>query len=313
MVSWTGLEPAWSSPIDPKTQTISGVLGRKATINLKVDTDTMGICVLTNNSDKDNNKDIPGNTVSVNIQRGGNDLFTFSIDFTATGGISACVTNDTLVAMTDGSYKKAGELEFGDEVLVFDHYKGTVSSGIIAFNDRDKVDDYKIIHLLFSNGKEIKIATEHGFFDVELNKYIYITENNYQNYIGHKFLSVSKSGINVVTLLDAFERVEHVGVCSPGTARHFNIVTEDILSISGGIEGLFNIFELDDHLKYDENKMKADIDKYGLVSYEEYNGMISKEAYDAFGAAYRKVAIGKGLIDKERIQYLINRYAKFVK
>ena len=41
--------------------------------------------------------------------------------------------------------------------------------------------------------------------------------------------------------------------------------------------------------------------------------MISKEAYDAFGAAYRKVAIGKGLIDKERIQYLINRYAKFVK
>ena len=41
--------------------------------------------------------------------------------------------------------------------------------------------------------------------------------------------------------------------------------------------------------------------------------LITKEAYDAFGAAYRKVAIGKGLIDKERIQYLINRYAKFVK
>ena len=296
---------------DYETKTADLGRGYKATIKLDVNTDTKGSYVLTNNSDDDKTKEIPGNTVSVNIQRGGNDLFTFSIDFTATGG--ACVTNDTLVAMADGSYKKAGELEFGDEVLVFDHYKGTVSSGIIAFNDRDKVDDYKIIHLLFSNGKEIKIATEHGFFDVELNKYIYITENNYQNYIGHKFLSVSKSGINVVTLLNVFERVEHVGVCSPGTARHFNIVTEDILSIAGGIEGLFNIFELDDHLKYDEDKMEADIDKYGLVSYEEYNGMISKEAYDAFGAAYRKVAIGKGLIDKERIQYLINRYAKFVK
>ena len=76
---------------------------------------------------------------------------------------------------------------------------------------------------------------------------------------------------------------------------------------------MFNIFELDTHLKYDKAKREKDIKKYGLVSYEEYNGMISKEAYDAFGAAYRKVAIGKGLIDKERIQYLINRYAKFVK
>lgn len=224
-----------------------------------------------------------------------------------------CVTNDTLIAMADGTYKKAGELKFGDEVLVFDHYKGRVSSGIIAFNDRDKVDDYKIIHLLFSNGKEIKIATEHGFFDIELNKYIYITENNYQNYIGHKFLSVKDKSVGIVKLMKAFEKIERVGVCSPGTAKHFNIVTEDILSIPGGIKGLFNIFELDGHLKFDEDKMKADIQKYGLVSYEEYEGMISKEAYDAFGAAYRKVAIGKGLIDKERIQYLINRYAKFVK
>lgn len=217
------------------------MLGHKATINLQVNTDTKGIFVLTNNSDKDYTKEISGNIFSVTIQKGVNNLFTLSSSaFTATGG--TCVTNDTLVAMADGSYKKAGELEFGDEVLVFDHYKGIVSSGIIAFNDRDKVDDYKIIHLLFSNGKEIKIATEHGFFDVELNKYIYITENNYQNYIGHKFLSVSKSGINVVTLLNVFERVEHVGVCSPGTARHFNIVTEDILSIAGGVSKACSIF-----------------------------------------------------------------------
>lgn len=281
-------------------------------VSIDLDTSTSGKCTLTNNSGKDHTGIVEGNTITCIISKN-NELFRFTDTFIARGSAGSCVTNDTLVARADGSYKQAGELTFGDEVLVFDHYEGKVSSGIIAFNDKDKVDDYKIIHLVFSNGKEIKIATEHGFFDVELNKYIYITENNYQNYIGHKFLSVSKSGINVVTLLDAFERVEHVGVCSPGTARHFNIVTEDILSIAGGIEGLFNIFKLDDHLKYDEDKMKADIDKYGLVSYEEYNGMISKEAYDAFGAAYRKVAIGKGLIDKERIQHLINRYAKFVK
>ncbi len=282
-------------------------------VNRSKNDNVKGQCVWKNTSKKGTHDcDVSGNLISCSININSNKLLDLSVTFTAKGD-TYCVTNDILVARADGSYKQAGELTFGDEVLVFDHYEGKVSSGIIAFNDKDKVGDYKIIHLVFSNGKEIKIATEHGFFDVELNKYIYITENNYQNYIGHKFLSVSKSGINVVTLLDGFERVEHVGVCSPGTARHFNIVTEDILSIAGGIEGLFNIFELDDHLKYDEDKMEADIDKYGLVSYEEYNGMISKEAYDAFGAAYRKIAIGKGLIDKERIQYLINRYAKFVK
>ena len=282
-------------------------------VNRSKNDNVKGQCVWKNTSKKGKHDcDVSGNLISCSININSNKLLDLSVTFTAKGD-TYCVTNDILVARADGSYKQAGELTFGDEVLVFDHYEGKVSSGIIAFNDKDKVGDYKIIHLVFSNGKEIKIATEHGFFDVELNKYIYITENNYQNYIGHKFLSVSKSGINVVTLLDGFERVEHVGVCSPGTARHFNIVTEDILSIAGGIEGLFNIFELDDHLKYDEDKMEADIDKYGLVSYEEYNGMISKEAYDAFGAAYRKIAIGKGLIDKERIQYLINRYAKFVK
>lgn len=287
--------------------------GNSIEVNRSKNDNVKGQCVWKNTSKKGTHDcDVSGNLISCSININSNKLLDLSVTFTAKGD-TYCVTNDILVARADGSYKQAGELTFGDEVLVFDHYEGKVSSGIIAFNDKDKVDDYKIIHLVFSNGKEIKIATEHGFFDVELNKYIYITENNYQNYIGHKFLSVSKSGINVVTLLDAFERVEHVGVCSPGTARHFNIVTEDILSIAGGIEGLFNIFELDDHLKYDEDKMKADIDKYGLVSYEEYNGMISKEAYDAFGAAYRKVAIGKGLINKERIQYLINRYAKFVK
>ena len=287
--------------------------GNSIEVNRSKNDNVKGQCVWKNTSKKGTHDcDVSGNLISCSININSNKLLDLSVTFTAKGD-TYCVTNDILVARADGSYKQAGELTFGDEVLVFDHYEGKVSSGIIAFNDKDKVGDYKIIHLVFSNGKEIKIATEHGFFDVELNKYIYITENNYQNYIGHKFLSVSKSGINVVTLLDGFERVEHVGVCSPGTARHFNIVTEDILSIAGGIEGLFNIFELDDHLKYDEDKMEADIDKYGLVSYEEYNGMISKEAYDAFGAAYRKIAIGKGLIDKERIQYLINRYAKFVK
>ena len=281
-------------------------------VSIDLDTSTSGKCTLTNNSGKDNTGIVEDNTITCIISKN-NELFRFTDTFIARGSAGSCVTNDTLVARADGSYKQAGELAFGDEVLVFNHYEGKVSSGIIAFNDKDKVGDYKIIHLVFSNGKEIKIATEHGFFDVELNKYIYITENNYQNYIGHKFLSVKADTISVVTLDKAFGKIERVGVCSPGTAKHFNIVTEDILSITGGISGLFNIFELDTHLKYDKAKREKDIKKYGLVSYEEYNGMISKEAYDAFGAAYRKVAIGKGLIDKERIQYLINRYAKFVK
>ena len=78
----------------------------------------------------------------------------------------------------------------------------------------------------------------------------------------------------------------------------------------GGISGLFNIFEVDTAtMKYDSAKMQRDIQKYGLLTVEDYGGMITQEMFDAFNGAWLGVAIGKGMLTWEEIAYLANRYA----
>ena len=69
----------------------------------------------------------------------------------------------------------------------------------------------------------------------------------------------------------------------------------------GGIDGLFNIFEVDvSTMKYDAETMAEDIKKHGLYTYEEFNTL---------NGQYLKVAVGKGIITIEQISKLIERHA----
>ena len=77
----------------------------------------------------------------------------------------------------------------------------------------------------------------------------------------------------------------------------------------GAIDGLFNIFEYDETMKYDEEKMQADIEKYGLYTYEDFKDYVSYEIYEAVTSAkYFKVAVGKGMITFEEIIAIIKAY-----
>lgn len=67
-------------------------------------------------------------------------------------------------------------------------------------------------------------------------------------------------------------------------------------------------------MKYDEAQKQADIVQYGLFTYEEFAELfpISEEVFEAFNGQYLKIAMGKGLIDAEGLQTLIERYADFL-
>ncbi len=97
---------------------------------------------------------------------------------------------------------------------------------------------------------------------------------------------------------------------SPVTFEHLCYYTDGVLSMPGGISGLFNVFEVDtDTMTYDSAKMQADIEKYGLFTYADFETLIPQYMYDAFNGDWLKVAIGKGLITWEDIQTLAERYA----
>ena len=116
--------------------------------------------------------------------------------------------------------------------------------------------------------------------------------------------------IENITLVDSYITTEYVGCYSPVTAVHLNYIVDGMLSMPGGIAGIFNIFEYGDNLMFDEELMKADIEKYGIMKYEVLAPYVPYEMYYAFNAKYFNVAIGKGYITFDEILGYIEKYLK---
>lgn len=225
---------------------------------------------------------------------------------------TGCVTGDTLITLANGSKKMVKDLTATDLLLVFNHETGKYEAMPIIFNDVEPEGIYRIVNLKFSDGTAVKVVYEHGFFDLDENKYVYIREDNMKEFIGHKFYKAEYDGINYieseVTLIDAYVIEELTTVYSPVTVYHLNYFTEDMLSMPAGIPGLFNIFEFGDNLTYDQEQMQKDIETYGLYTYDDFDEYISYEVYSMFPAPYLKVAVGKGLTTFEDIVDMIYLY-----
>ena len=73
-------------------------------------------------------------------------------------------------------------------------------------------------------------------------------------------------------------------------------------------EGWFDYFEIGDGMKYDEEKMQADIEKYGLYTYEDFAEYVTYEQFIAFNGPYLKVLVGRGVVTYEQIIELISMY-----
>ena len=54
------------------------------------------------------------------------------------------------------------------------------------------------------------------------------------------------------------------------------------------------------------------IKKYGLFDYSYFKDKIPYEFYEAFNGKYLRVALGKGILTEDMIDYYINRYLPVV-
>lgn len=239
---------------------------------------------------------IPANNISIN----------------ATSSTS-CVTEGSLITLADGTKKKVEDLTLNDRVLVFNHETGKYETAKINFIENDGRQEYEVVYLYFSDGTSTGLISEHGYFDLDLMKYVYVHAYDAHNYIGHRFYKGYLDGTystDIVTLTDVVVKTEYIGCYSLTTDYHLNFFVDDLLSMPGGIQGMFNFFDYDEDLKYNEAQMKADIEKYGLCTYEDFAEYFSYETYLKYPAAYIKVALGKGLMTEDDLLYLIERYAK---
>ena len=236
----------------------------------------------------------------------------------SSGGGGSCLAPGSLITLADGTQKAVELLDGSESLLVWDMYTGSFASAPILFIDGDTLDLHDVINLYFSDGTTVEVIYEHAFWDCNLNEYAFL-RNDADKYIGHWFnkQTVGADGgmsWTSVQLTDVVLTQEYTTTWSPVTYGHLCYYVNGMLSMPGATEGLINIFDVDgDTLKYNEASIAADIEKYGLFTYEEFAEMytVSENIFNAFNGQYLKVSLGKGLITAEQIEYLINRYSQY--
>ena len=221
---------------------------------------------------------------------------------------SSCITEGTKVTLSNGTQVNVENLTGNETLLAWDMFNGCLVSAPILFIDRENIDTYNVINLTFSDGSITKVVSDHGFFDVTLGKYVYITEDTAYDYIGHSF---NKGNTNV-SLISVNIQEEYTRVYSPVTYGYLCYYTNGMLSMPGNTEIFANIFSIDSEtLRY--TSVNEDIENYGLYTYEEFNNLIEIDEYvfNAFNGEYLKIAIEKGITNLNEIQALLDRYSIF--
>ena len=231
----------------------------------------------------------------------------------------SCITPGTLITLADGTQKAVEELTGNEMLLVWDMFNGTFSAAPILFIDSDPLNAYEVITLTFADGTNVEVIDEHGFWNVDLNEYVFLRADA-AKYIGDKFnkQTVDANGnmtYTAVELVSVSIATEYTTAWSPVTYGHLCYYVNGMLSMPGATTGLINIFEVDpDTMKIDEEAYAEDIAEYGVYTYEEFTEEIAEvpeTIFNAFGGAYLKVAIGKGILTEDMILELISRYSEF--
>ena len=231
----------------------------------------------------------------------------------SSGGGGGCVTPDTLITLADGTQVRVDSLTGNEMLLVWNMETGKLDYAPIMFLDSEIEAELEVVYLTFSDGTVVKVVYEHGFWDYDLNKYVYL-DANAAEYIGHTFAKKNGDTLEKVTLVDVVIETEVTTAWSPVTVGHLCYFVNGMLSMPGGVGGLFNIFEVDpETMTYDFEQIAKDIETYGLYTYEELNAIcpLSEDMFNAAGGAYLKISIGKGNLTEEELFAMITRYSKF--
>jgi len=223
---------------------------------------------------------------------------------------SSCVTPDTLVTLADGTQKRIDQVTASDMLLVWDFYKGEYASVPSAIIFNHGYGNNKVIELNFSDGTVVKAINLHQFFDAELNRFVTIDEETVAQYVGHEFIKQNGESYEAVTLTDYEVRDEYIQAYGIITALHYNVLVEGMFSTDFMNEDydLFNYFAFGQDMKFDAEQMQADIEKYGLYTYEDFADYLTYEQFVAFNVPYFKIAVGKGVYTYEGILDLIDEY-----
>lgn len=229
-------------------------------------------------------------------------------------GENGCLVEGTLITLADGTQKKVEDITTNDIVLVFNHETGKVEGQKIAFNDHLNTAPalHRVLNLELSNGEILRLAGRHNVFDFTIGKYVSICEENMLDYIGHKFYTTTYNGNQFirgeVSLIKAYITEEIVRVFSPVSEVHRNCFAQNVLTMTPTLPSIgefITAFDFDENLKFDQEKLQSDIEKYGLYTYEDFKEYLTEEEFNSSFWSLLKIAVGKNCMTFEDIITLI--------
>ena len=284
----------------PKTE---ATYGEEITITITyTQTESLGVTV----KDASGNVIASGAGTSLTFKMPASDV---TITATSSKPSSTCLAAGTLITLADGSKKAVEDLRKGDLVMSLDHLTGQIVYRDVIIVVKTYSEVYYKNTFVFDDGTMLATINEHGIFDLDLNKYVNIDHSNYEQYIGHRFVSIDTDGnIGVKTLVDVTVVAEGGYKYDIVTNGTLNYVAEDTLSVTHVLVDVINSFDFGDNLMYDLEQMMIDIETYGLYTYDEWEEYCDISVFDQYNIPVMKVGISKGLYTKEYIISLINTY-----
>ena len=247
-----------------------------------------------------------------NIGEDGNTVNIKLVAKESSGG--GCFSYDSLLIGEDYIEKEAKNFSLGDKILTFNHETGEFEFSPIVILNTSNLKELDILELTFSNGKTIKVITEHLFLNSTTRLYEKINYSNAEEKIGNFYLFDDIEGgihhLSISKLINYKIYKETTVFYGMATAYNLNHVLNNAFSMSDGIDGLYNYFELNDYFVYDEIKKARDILKYGLYTYDDWDNYLSELEFNIFNVQYFKVSIGKNLLTEEKIIHYINKFLR---
>ena len=229
---------------------------------------------------------------------------TSAITITASFKSTSCFPTGTLITLADGSQKPIEEMTGNERVMAWDFINGVyVESGVFTLTNHGEAN-YEVLILRFDDGSKLEVISDHGLFDVTEKRFVNLDAQNVNNFMGHRFVARNTDGFNrFVTLVNATTEIRTTNAYSLISNNYLDVIANGMLTADPSIYFLFP-FEVTDELKYDAVKMNADIETYGLLTYEEFHEfaphMTEMQFYTGNGQ-YIKIALGKGIITMDEI------------
>lgn len=247
-------------------------------------------------------------TCKVHYGDGKTTTLTFVTDYDK----AACFAIGTPILLEDGTCKNIEKLTYEDRIMTWNFFTGKLEAQPIAILVDHGEDFYRTAELAFSNGTKVSIIADHGFFDYNLNKFVYLTPENAGSYLHHKFATTQGEDFECVELIGVSISEKLTHAYSLTSAFNYNAIANGMLTCPPPGK-FYNWISIGDKLRYDNVSFEADVQRYGLYDYfafEPYG--ISYETFIAFNGQYLKIPVEKGIFSFDYIIELFNMYKGWI-